>query len=398
MRRTGVLVAGAVLLLLSGCTKEKKQTIPTGETKEEVTVTQDPTKTVVEEELTIQQISSMDLVKEMKIGWNLGNTLDAKGGMGIMSENAWGNPVTKKEMIVAIKDAGFNVIRIPVTWSGHITTDGTYRIHDKWMERVKEVVDYAYDEGLYVIINLHHEDDWLFPSYERQEEGTNGLTAIWTQIAETFKGYDEHLVFEGMNEPRMVGTSNEWNGGNQEGWNVINAWNQVFVDTVRATGGNNQYRHLMIPGYAASSTEQALKSIVVPDDERVIISVHGYLPYLMALSNQDVTEFDPENKNDTKDIDNLVQLVKELFIDKGTPVIVGEFGTVDKDNLDARIANAKYYITETHKIGVPCIWWDNNCFTTSGENLGLYDRRDGVWVHQEIVDAMMECVEQEELQ
>ena len=170
-------------------------------------VTATPTVTPTPE-LTIADISSVELVADMKIGWNLGNTLDAVGGVGIMSETAWGNPKTKQEMIDKILEAGFNVIRIPVTWDGHFGPAPEYKIHDIWLARVKEVVDYAYNKGAYVIINTHHEE-WYMPTEENKVANGEQISALWTQIAEYFKEYDEHLIFEGLNEPRLRGPSKE---------------------------------------------------------------------------------------------------------------------------------------------------------------------------------------------
>lgn len=402
MKKYGLAVLGLAVVLFSSCSKTSSNI---GENIEEVSnspshVEQDvdATKNPEEEtggaveELTIKQVTPEDLVGDMKLGWNLGNTLDAVGGIGVTSENAWGNPVTKKEMILDVKEAGFNVIRIPVTWEGHMTLDGNYTVHDLWLERVKEVVDYAYEEGMYVILNTHHEE-WQYPSYDNQEAGKKQLVALWTQIANYFKDYDEHLIFEGMNEPRMKGTPYEWNGGNQEGHDVVNAWGQAFVETVRATGGNNQFRHLMITGYAASSSENALKAITLPEDDYLIVSVHAYLPYLMALDGGSVKEFDASKSEDTRDIDNLMKTLDRLFVSKKIPVIIGEFGSRNKDNTQARMELAKYYVKAAKEYNIPCVWWDNNAYQGSGENFGLYDRRAKQWIYPEIVEAMLEGLE-----
>lgn len=397
MKKKRLAIIGLVIFLLMGCSKSSST-----KNQEDVTTSINNTPTSIPEEkvadqvakenVTINKIASIDFVKELKLGWNLGNTLDAKGGIGVMSENAWGNPVTKKEMILDIKEAGFHVIRIPVTWDGHLTADGNYTIHDKWLERVKEVVDYAYDEDMYVILNTHHED-WIFPSYENQEAVTKQLIAVWTQIANYFKDYDEHLIFEGMNEPRMVGTPNEWNGGNQEGHDVVNALGQAFVETVRLTGGNNLYRQLMVPGYAASSSTNALKAIKLPKDEYLILSVHAYLPYLMALDGGNISTFDRSNSNDTKDIDSLMTNLNDLFISKGIPVVIGEFGSRNKENLEERVELAEYFVKAAKEFDIPCVWWDNNEFNGNGENFGLYERRERKWIYPEIVEAMIKGLE-----
>ena len=342
----------------------------------------------MESELTIADISSVELVSNMTIGWNLGNTLDATGGMGIMSETAWGNPKTKQEMIDGILDAGFNVIRIPVTWDGHFGAAPDYKIHDIWLQRVKEVVDYAYNKGAYVILNMHHED-WYFPSEENKEANGEQIAALWTQIATYFREYDERLIFEGLNEPRKRGTSVEWTG-DAEAREVINEWEQIFVDTVRATGGNNTLRHLMITGYAASSAKENLAAMVLPQDEKLIVSVHAYTPYNFALNTAGTSTWDAEK--DTWDIDSLMKNLDELFISQGIPVIIGEFGAINKENEAERVEWVQYYLTKAKEVGVPCVWWDNNAFNGSGENFGLFDRRALEYPYPELLKAMMETV------
>lgn len=340
--------------------------------------------------LTIADISSMELVADMKIGWSLGNTLDATGGIGISSEWAWGNPKTTQEMIDAILAQGFNVIRIPVTWQGHFGAAPEYKIHDAWMSRVQEVVDYAYNRGAYVILNIHHED-WHFPSEENKEAASAQLAALWTQIANHFKDYDEHLIFEGLNEPRKKGTAVEWNGGDEEGRKVVNHFAQVFVDTVRATGGNNTLRHLMITGYAASSDKKALEAICLPEDDKLIVSVHAYTPYNFALNTAGTATWDIDR--DTRDIDMVMKSIQDLFISKGIPVIIGEFGAMNKENEAERVEWVTYYLTKAKEIGVPCLWWDNNVTTGDGEKFGLLDRRNLTFPYPDLVNAMMNAVE-----
>ena len=341
------------------------------------------------EPLTIRDIPSTELVKELKIGWNLGNTLDATGGGALLtSEMSWGNPKTKEEMIIAVKEAGFNVVRIPISWGNHLGPEPDYIINNAWLDRVNEVVDYAINNDLYVIINMHHEE-WHFPSYDNYETASTILTKVWAQIAERFKSYDEHLIFEGMNEPRMKGTPQEWTGGNPEARDVINKLNQDFVDTIRNSGGNNPYRHLMIPTYAASSDPKTWKDFVIPDDDKVIVSIHAYTPYNFALNKNGTDKWSPTNRNDTREIDSLMDNLYNTFISKGQPVILGEFGAMDKNNLEDRVAWAKYYVQKAKEKGIPCIWWDNGAFTGSGELFGLLDRRTLEWKYPEIVEALM---------
>lgn len=340
----------------------------------------------------MQELTAADVVSEMKIGWCLGNTLDATRNSASIDddpskfETAWGNPVVTEELIDAVLDAGFNVVRIPVTWTGHFGEAPDYTITESWLNRVQEIVDYAYDKGAYVIINMHHED-WNDPYYDSEETICEMMSALWSQIAERFEKYDEHLIFEAQNEPRKQGTSVEWTGGDQEGWDVVNAANQAFVDTIRVAGGCNPYRMLMIPGYAASSSSNALSHIEVPeDDDRIIVSVHAYVPYNFALNTSGTDTWN----NDTGDIDSLMSTLKKLFIDNGIPVIIGEFGALSKDNEAERAEWVRYYINAANEIGVPCLWWDNGLVTGSGERFGLISRYTYKCIFNDLLDAMME--------
>lgn len=338
----------------------------------------------------IRDIPSIELVKEIKIGWSLGNTLDANGERDLTAETSWGNPVTTKEMITAVKDAGFNIIRIPVTWAPHLRKGTT--IKEDWLNRVQQVVNYAYEQDMFVILNLHHED-WHDPYYDTEAEVTEKLKDVWTQIGTRFEGYSEKLIFEGMNEPRMRNTGNEWNGGNSEGHDVVNHLNAAFVETIRGLGGNNAKRHLMIPTYAASSNDAPMKALVIPEgDDKIIVSVHSYSPYNFALGgNMSDNEF-PKNNNQGE-IDWVMGNIKKFFIDKNIPVIMGEFGARAKDNTEARVEWAEYYVRKAKEIGVPCLVWDNGAFEGDGENFGLLNRETCQWTYPEIVEAFMKGLE-----
>ncbi len=333
---------------------------------------------------------AMNFVKNIKAGISIGNTLDATndnlefGSAPEKYETAWGNPVIRQELIDAILKSGFNLIRIPVSWANHLGGAPDFKIHEAWLNRVAEVVDYAYNQGAYVILNVHHED-WNFPYYENREMACAKMRAVWRQIAGRFAEYDEHLIFEGQNEPRKVGTPLEWNGGDREGWDVVNATNRAFVETVRATGGCNSQRFLMIPGYGANCTV-GIKHIELPkEDDRMIVSVHAYEPYEFALDTKGRNQWN----HDTKAVDTLMQDLKELYIDKNVPVIIGEFGAMNKDNLADRVEWAEYYVGAASKINVPCVWWDNGLFEGDGENFGLFNRNDNSCVYPEMVNSLV---------
>ena len=355
----------------------------------------DPDIAALEEEIAkgpmkIRDISSVELVKEMNIGWNLGNTMDSSG-TGKFSEISWGNPLTKKAMIDKVREAGFNTLRIPVTWQQHMGPAPDYIIDKAWLDRVQEVVNYGIADGMYVIINMHHED-WHCLYYDKADAAIDQLKKAWLQIADRFENYDEHLIFEGMNEPRQNGAPDEWIGGNKEGWDVINRLNAAFIDTIRNAGGNNPLRHLMIPPYAASSSTMVWENFEVPEDEKVIVSIHAYTPYNFALNISGTADWSISNKNDTYEIDTLVSNIKEYFLNKGIPVILGEFGALDKNNTESRVAWAEYYVKKAKENGIVCIVWDNGKFLGSGELLGLLDRSNLTWKYPEIIEAFMKGI------
>ncbi len=333
----------------------------------------------------MQDITSKELVSNLKIGWVLGNTLDATGGSGLSSETSWGAPVTTQEMIDEVLAQGFNFIRIPVTWDGHFDeNDPNYTIDEEWMDRVQEVVDYAYNRGAYVIINMHHEE-WHFPSEENKEQASAILSALWTQIANRFMDYNERLIFEGLNEPRKKGTEWEWNGGDKEGRDVVNHFMQVFVDTVRATGGNNELRHLMVCTYAASSSDGAMRALVLPEDDKLIVSVHAYTPYDFALNTTGTSEW-----KYSYELEKLMTNIKMVFLNNDIPVIIGEFGALNKNNEEDQANWAKAYLTQSTMAGIPCCYWDNNAFHGSGENFGLLKRKDLTWPEPTFLRALLD--------
>ncbi len=335
----------------------------------------------------IRDIPSAELVTEIKIGWNLGNTLDATGGKGLNTESSWGNPATTKEMIDTVRKAGFNILRIPTTWEKHLGPALDYVIDAGWLDRVQEVVDYAMDNEMFAILNLHHEE-WYSPSLSNAEAAKDILTKVWKQIAERFENYDEYLIFEGMNEPRVKGGTNEWSGGLPEQREVLDQLNAAFVETIRSTGGNNPLRHLMIPTYAASSHMNAL-DLVVPEDDKIIISIHAYTPYDFALNTAGTSEWSLDNARDTGEIDHLMNNLYNTFLKKDIPVIIGEFGAIHKNNKEIRVAWAEYYIKRAAEKGIPCIWWDNGGLLGGGEVFGLLDRRNLTWKYPEVVEALM---------
>jgi len=397
-----VIVAAAMCAsIAAGCSKDETAS---SEAAQNTQTQQTAEATAPEAEVSDEfdmSINAVQFTSRINVGWNLGNTLDATG-TGLQSETAWGNTETTPDIIQAVKDAGFNAVRIPVTWEGHM--DENYNIDPEWMARVKEVVNYAYDIDMYVILNMHHEE-WQCPYADKQDAIAEQLKACWTQIAEEFKGYDERLIFEGMNEPRWKGTEWEWNGGNDEGRAVVNYLNNVFVDAVRATGGNNQYRFLMICPYAANSGEPALSALEIKDPERTIVSVHAYIPYSFALADDGGARWVETKAVSTQEIDTLADVLNRLFVSKGIAVIIGETGarlryvdekndageTITVANDEYRAAWAEYFFGTFKAMGIPAFWWDNGAFL-SGETFGLLKRGalyGNEWKNPRVVEGIM---------
>lgn len=383
LRRSFSLLTAAVICtgILSGCAgKTEESSAVGGDTS--VTITEASTADPIDTEMT-----PLEFTAGIKVGWNLGNTLDATG-TGLDSEMSWGNPKTTEDMILKLKAAGFNAVRIPTTWEKHM--DESYTIDAAWMARVQEIVDYAYDNDMYAILNMHHEE-WHYPDNANKDAASARLEACWTQIAEHFRDYDERLIFEGMNEPRWKNTSFEWNGGNDEGRAVVNHLNNVFVDAVRATGGNNEHRFLMVCPYAANCGESALAALELPDDDRLIVSVHAYIPYGFALAENGTTKWVADRGNCTTEIDQLAEVLDRLFISKGTAVIIGETGAQNRENEEFRCNWAEYYFGKFAEMGIPCFWWDNGAFF-SGEKFGLLDRRLLQFKYPLLTESIMKAV------
>ncbi len=347
------------------------------------------------------------LLKEMRTGWNLGNTFDAFGqgwnnDHGVKMETDWVGVRTSPELIQAVYDAGFRTIRMPVSWHDHV--DAQDQVDPAWMARVREVADYALNLGMYVIVNVHHDNrvGFLMPDSEHYERSAAYMSAIWSQMAAAFADCDEHLILESMNEPRLVDTGYEWYWTAEskeclDAADCINRLNQLFVDTVRAAGGNNATRYLSVPAYDANPWYACEDAFQVPEDPagRVIVAAHAYTPYNFALNlNSDDSTFDLTDQGKKGDITDFVNKLYNRFVSKGIPVIMDEYGALDKNgNLQARVNFAAWYVAYAASRGIVCCWWDNHNFTGDGERFGLIDRRNIGWAYPEIVDAIMKNCE-----
>ena len=428
-----VLTAVSLCIALAGCGRESQNTSAAENTTQNVTEVltteeaasettaetegsttgkflPDTTIPVVSiEAKSVPDIEGFQFVRDMKIGVSLGNTFDAYNDTSLTdemdAETAWVTVKTSRSMIQAFHAAGFETIRIPVSWHNHIVDDD-YTISEAWAARVNEVVDWAIEDGMHVILNIHHDNheeaNAFYPDRAHMEQSKKYIRRIWEQLSERYKDYDDKLIFESMNEPRLVGHQYEWwfPAGNEdvkESTECINELNQLFVDTVRASGGNNAERYLMCPGYDASPDGALHSSYVLPTDTEemqgkghIMVSVHAYTPYSFALDQSGTSHFSASETSSTKEIDTFMDKLYNRFVAKGTPVVIGEFGARDKNgNIQERVDYAAYYTAAAKARGMTALWWDNNAFTGNGECFGLLYRIGGYFVYEDIVEALM---------
>jgi endoglucanase len=324
----------------------------------------------------VSDMSAIELVDDMGLGWNLGNTFDSvntwTNPLTVDAiETGWGNPTTTKEMISTIHDYGFDSVRIPITWWQMMDSD--YTIDEAYLARVKEVVDWCYEEGMYVIINTHHDDlsdagnNWLSIASSDITTAQKNYETVWTQIADYFADYDNHLVFEGMNEPDF-GTSK------------VVALNQTFVDTVRATGGNNADRLLLVSAPATDLTQSLKSDFTLPDDDMIAVSIHYYLPSTFCVAEAGAswgytsTWGTDAEKNE---LINNFESMKSKFVDNGVPVILGEYGvlTSDENGKDKdSIYDFLKTVAETSKSydGITSYLWDSG----NGGDMQYFNRKE----------------------
>jgi endoglucanase len=328
------------------------------------------------------QISAVDLVASITIGWNLGNTLDAHPG----GETSWGNPKTTKAMITTLKESGFNTIRIPVSWYKEAKSGNN--ITESWMKRVVEIVNYAAENDMYVILNTHHDEE-IFKFMDKNiGSSKKAFRKIWAQISYVFRNYNEKLIFEGLNEPRTVGGPKEWQGGTAEEHKNLNDMHQIFVDTVRESGGNNDKRILMISTYAASVEADAVNGLTLPTDtsntvNKLIVSTHSYSPWDFAGMANGPKTWSKNDSSNAASITTWINRVDTKFVKNGIPVIGGEFGAIDKDNEAVRAEWAEFYVSEAGKKGIKCVWWDD------GGNFKLFNRNSRTFYFPQVHQGLM---------
>ena len=362
-----------------------------------------------------EDLNQSQIVEAMGPGWNLGNQLESVTD-NVPEETNWGNPVITEKLIQSVKAAGFKSIRISVSYFAKIDDDKDYTIDSKWLDRVQEVVDYCIKNDLYAVINIHGDGyntidgSWLLCNGKNQTEIKKKYKKVWKQIAERFKNYDEHLLFESMNE-EFDGSYSE---PNKEYYQNINDYNQIFVDTVRKTGDNNTKRWLIIPGwntnidYTAGDygfklpTDQYRDKSIDKEEQRIMISVHYYSPWdFCGGENCVITQWgneadDPSKTSTTCDetyMKNQLNLMKTTFADKGYPVFIGEYGSIDKTSYDSENEYYRAYFARklcqlSRKNGCIPMYWDNGYNGVHG--FGLFDRTTCEITQPVIIDAIME--------
>lgn len=335
------------------------------------------------EEVKVPVNEATKFVDSLGMIWNLGNSFDPPKYSWVSNEldyeTAWCKDKTTKALIEEVKKKGFSTIRITVSWHAHVDSD--FKISSVWMNRVKEVVDWSIDAGLNVILDAHHDvvKGYYYPSKEEYNTSEKYMTSIWKQIAEVFKNYDNRLVFETINEPRLTGTNHEWwfNVSYppvevKESVDCINKLNQKALDTIRAAGGNNKDRFVLIPGSRTSIDGLVIDGFELPKDsvkDRLIVNFHDY------------TKIESAHKR-------VINQVYDKFVSKGVPAILSEFNLDHtkneyKDDSDEYLAA---WVSYAREHGISCALWDNGY-----NDYRIINRATLEWVEEDIADAIVKA-------
>jgi len=349
--------------------------------------------------------TAAEIASNIRLGWNLGNALEAIG-----SETAWGNPKTTKALIDLVKQNGFNAIRIPCSWNQYVSNSAKAEIDIAWLNRVKEVIQYCVDNDMYIILNIHWDGGWLENNVTEAKKNENSAKqkAFWEQIATHLRDFDAHLLFASANEPAVEDAS---------GMAVLNLYHQTFIDAVRATGGKNAYRTLVIQGPKTDieKTNNLMKTL--PADtaiDRMMVEVHYYTPWQFAGLTEDASWGKMEyywgaanhsttdvTRNATwgeeTDLDNFFASIKKQFVDKGIPVVLGEFGAIRRTtltgddlnlHLNARAYYLKYVVKQATANGMIPFYWDEGSIGNNG--FGIFQRSNNTVFDRQVLNALLE--------
>jgi endoglucanase len=349
--------------------------------------------------------NAAELASKIKIGWNIGNTMEATGG--VMNETAWGNPRISQELIDLVKKSGFNAVRLPCAWDQYSANPAKAKISEEWLNRVKEVVQYCVDKDMYVVLNIHWDGGWLENNctYDKQKINNAKQKAYWEQIATHLRDFDEHLLFAGSNEPNV---------DNAEKMAVLDSYHQTFVDAVRSTGGKNTYRILVVQGPSTDIEKTSNLFTYMPKDKtekRLMMEVHYYTPWNFCGMEKDESwgtmfyYWGKENHSSTDagrnsnwgeedDVNKFFGMMKKQFVNKGIPVVLGEYGAIRRDNLTgealtkhlaSRASYNKYVTQMAIANGLIPFYWDNGA-----GNFAIFDRKTNTVSDKQVLDAIME--------
>lgn len=348
--------------------------------------------------------NAVQLAAKIKLGWNLGNSLEAIGG-----ETAWGNPKTTKALIDKVKQSGFNAVRLPCSWDQHVVNRSTNQIKPEWLDRVKEVVQYCVDNDLYVLLNIHWDGGWLDGNINAQAQAAviEKQKAFWKQIALKLRDFDEHLMFASANEPPV---------DNATQMSILLSYHQTFINTVRSTGGRNSYRVLVIQGPSTDIDKTTTLMNTLPTDpapNRMMMEVHYYGPWQFCGLTEDASwgkmfyywgkdyhsATDASRNTSWGEEDYVVtefQKMKTKFVDKGIPVVLGEYGVIRRttltgDALTLHLASRAHwnkYITQQAKAnGMLPFYWDEGALGNNG--FGIINRQNNTVGDQQVLDSLI---------
>ena len=350
--------------------------------------------------------SAKTLISKIALGWNLGNTLEVPG-----NETNWGNALTTQTLIDSVKAAGFNAVRLPCAWNSHLSDTANYVISPTWLARIKQIIDYCYKNDMYVVLNIHWDGGWLENNCTKAKQEVNNRKQriLWNQIAVYFRNYDEHLLFAGCNEPNV---------DNETEMSVLLSYEQTFIDAVRATGGRNYYRTLIVQGPSTDIDKTVKYMTTIPVDvsiNRLALEVHYYSPFQFCLLDKDANwgkmayfwganhhqpAVNGVDRNSTFGEEAFVNerfaKIKTLFVDKGYPVIMGEFGVTRRlsltgsdlvNHLASRTYYLQYVVQQAKNYGLAPFYWDAG--HTGDNGTGLFNRNTGSIEDKQAINALV---------
>ena len=319
-------------------------------------------------------LSRAQYVNNEYLGWNLGNTFDGSG-----TETGWGNPVTTQEMIDVVHKQGFKMMRQPVTWSSHFGGAPTYTIDAAFLARVVAVANYALNDSMYVMVNTHHDGGGLYTLSSTDPTSQAKVVAVWTQIANAFKNYSDYVSFEIFNEPQ-AGSTNMYGGGDATSRAALAAYQTAAVAAIRATGGNNATRMIVLQGISASPIAVSVGTIPIPDTN-CLVSMHTYDPVGFSMNGSPTTW---GSASDTAAVMRNLATEQGYVATKGGVVVLGEWGSVSRDDLASRVHHAQFYARECRNHAMVAVWWDD------GAGFHILNRKSSPvsWAYPTIAQAL----------